>query len=1220
MNAVGRIWAYVASVGLLLTIVPASLGDEPVAELDGRASFLGAGVPGVDDRLRVRVPSGKTVRATAAGTMKIQGHADSRIHVVTAEATGPVDAEVAIVTNRGDVDCLYRAAGILVRKGEGGGQTGPPKKWDATYNYGEDRLIVWVNDGQNCAVALAADFSEGNTVNVDLGGDFSATYNPAERYTVTLADTDVDQHDEGHVVWPAEHNEFDMGWISPGEFVDTRYNIPVRGTNPGFTKVRASATGLTEGMARAFVGELTLVGGYSFLPLGRQHACVVANDQEDTERLGCTHLYFPADCRIDAKENTNFGILKVSSALPSEAEVSRLDEGSAVPCLKITPTAAGNMFQPDTYGTYWTGWGQLVADINARLVALGLPGTVTLESMHTQLVDFLENEDYGCGADPADITNGLYWLTFPMINTTDFHWYQIVLTLPGEEPAAAGNVNPGNKVPIEIKQTTPADPNTPVDEFDKFEAEIVLDKKYFCHEREEDGLGLEPSDLFDAYEADGNGHRIQVDARFVCGEDVYDVPCFVMKETFDGGWKWKVRFAPPNEGRWTLTARAVVWHTGDRTNGNYDELNKVPMDINPYRPTYHYWGYNDDVDPVLGVEFGMGNHHTGKLDVSLTVPSAVFKAKTSTKLRPLTEAVTAANENPLYFYRSGKPFFLTGISRAWTNKNLTTYLPTLAAAKGNFNSLWFAAWETMLVHGSDIDVPGEKKGHEEWFTKWIGADHYTKKPLDVKKGWRAYSYYDQGRAKRMDEILAVYAENKIYVSLTIWPHDSLRTKAHHWPNHGWRMDGKARTRNGFALMDLPNITDIDKFLFYPTPTEQDPNPKPDKYWLWQKNLYRYIVGRYASSPNLAFWGTVAEVEGVGKSDTYWTQEKNKTRPWHSEFMKTIKALDYRKRPITGWATYANDGRDGDDDWKEPYTRGEETPIQDHGCFTVTDYDRRTGLWAFDSYPWIYTTVAALEKRANHKDFPKMVNDMTTAGISHSYIWHYSAPRMPNWVKNCSAAEPTADTKPYLITEFGVRETHDTHVVPAETIRSYMHFGIWSAFASGHCGTPLKWLDSGSFDFDCFEELTAVAKVAEALNAEDINILKDLTVPIVPQAEPPAGTAPVIIGIRSADKKKAVIWVFHDEKLDPVGRDYALPKADNLTWRGKTFTITLNPGKTYTVMPYNTWSGEVETDDTCQVPPATADGDGKVEFEVGALGQTERTAWDGADILYVVEEE
>ena len=84
----------------------------------------------------------------------------------------------------------------------------------------------------------------------------------------------------------------------------------------------------------------------------------------------------------------------------------------------------------------------------------------------------------------------------------------------------------------------------------------------------------------------------------------FDVPCFCMKDTPAGPFRWKARFAPPRPTAaaryWEMTSRAVVWHVaGGDTPTNIDGFNRlaVPGAAGDLTAYYHYWGYNDFTDP-----------------------------------------------------------------------------------------------------------------------------------------------------------------------------------------------------------------------------------------------------------------------------------------------------------------------------------------------------------------------------------------------------------------------------------------------------------------------------------------------------------------------------------------------------------------------------------------------------------------------------------------------
>ena len=189
--------------------------------------------------------------------------------------------------------------------------------------------------------------------------------------------------------------------------------------------------------------------------------------------------------------------------------------------------------------------------------------------------------------------------------------------------------------------------------------------------------------------------------------------------------------------------------------------------------------------------------------------------------------------------------------------------------------------------------------------------------------------------------------------------------------------------------------------------------------------------------------------------------------------------------------------------------------------------------------------------------------------------------MPNWVRNCQAEDP--NNRPYLITEYSITEATYTeagidYTMDANAVRSYFHYGMWSALASGHAGTPLKW-----FGMDILEEQEAVAKFCNTMNAQ--GILGTMDVRILPNADGEPTSEPVVTGMRSTDANSAIVWVFHDDAIDEqqADRTYADAKADYLKDANTPVTVPgLTKGAGYTITPYNTWSGVVETDPNCLV--------------------------------------
>ena len=144
-------------------------------------------------------------------TLQIQVTGNEGNTIIAATATG---------RNAGS-EALYIVKGVFVGgPSDGGGTTETHLAWEAKYTTEQKRLQLWVNslspDDDN--VLVAENYDHWNTLNVELCGQFSATYNAAECYPVTLGDSDTGAGGPGHVVWPAIYdnpstNPLILGWV-----------------------------------------------------------------------------------------------------------------------------------------------------------------------------------------------------------------------------------------------------------------------------------------------------------------------------------------------------------------------------------------------------------------------------------------------------------------------------------------------------------------------------------------------------------------------------------------------------------------------------------------------------------------------------------------------------------------------------------------------------------------------------------------------------------------------------------------------------------------------------------------------------------------------------------------------------------------------------------------------------------------------------------------------
>jgi hypothetical protein len=142
------------------------------------------------------------------------------------------------------------------------------------------------------------------------------------------------------------------------------------------------------------------------------------------------------------------------------------------------------------------------------------------------------------------------------------------------------------------------------------------------------------------------------------------------------------------------------------------------------------------------------------------------------------------------------------------------------------------------------------------------------------------SSYNQYAAPNMDviDIVVRDAQKKnILLIFTIWDHPQLRDNTHAWGAGNWPL-------NGFSKLGDLN--------FFFTSNEA---------WVWQENLYRYIIARWGYSPAIGMWQTVSEINGTNSYD--------QTNPWHEKVNAYFVANDPYRHPTTA-------SMSGDVNWPE----------------------------------------------------------------------------------------------------------------------------------------------------------------------------------------------------------------------------------------------------------------------------------------------------------------
>jgi len=239
--------------------------------------------------------------------------------------------------------------------------------------------------------------------------------------------------------------------------------------------------------------------------------------------------------------------------------------------------------------------------------------------------------------------------------------------------------------------------------------------------------------------------------------------------------------------------------------------------------------------------------------------------------------------------------------------------------------------------------------------------------------------------------------------------------------------------------------------------------------------------------------------------------------------------------------------------------------------------------------------------------------------------------MQQWTVNTSGKN-----MPWIVTEYGLFERREpTSFNPPDfekrLARSYMHFAVWSAFASGHASTPLKWCDGlnygemfprgiGPFENSKYPDLgQEMAVVRSFVSTVELGPLSEKLVYTI---ELPGGGNIRCWALKSPST--IVAWLFDDdftktqdqhwgESTRTYTNSIAASKQDHII----TFT-ECTPNKAHTISWYNTWDGGPYYDtDTIQ-----SDGAGNLLVPVGTFAETANSpaeAWDGADCILLIQE-
>lgn len=261
--------------------------------------------------------------------------------------------------------------------------------------------------------------------------------------------------------------------------------------------------------------------------------------------------------------------------------------------------------------------------------------------------------------------------------------------------------------------------------------------------------------------------------------------------------------------------------------------------------------------------------------------------------------------------------------------------------------------------------------------------------------------YDQGTCSYIEGVVSRAETSGVFLLPSIWAHDQLRwgTTTDTGGVPSWGSAGHQSNR--WADGPYASICDPEDFFLVSS------SGSDTEQWHRQRNLFRYLIARWGSSPAIAGWVGVVELNGT----TGW-------------------ALDATsKATAQGWTVAVDDWFVANDPYRSRHGKAVvATSLTDAGGEFLLDPGSTLSTRAVDSYYAQYGNgdIASL-----------MAGEAMSLG---------------------------SGGKPVLFTEFGGNSTAKTDAPPAPAAipLDHMHNGAWSSLASGAALPAMLWCDGGSF--------------------------------------------------------------------------------------------------------------------------------------------------------------
>lgn len=222
---------------------------------------------------------------------------------------------------------------------------------------------------------------------------------------------------------------------------------------------------------------------------------------------------------------------------------------------------------------------------------------------------------------------------------------------------------------------------------------------------------------------------------------------------------------------------------------------------------------------------------------------------------PLKGRFTVANSSHSGWLQTGQQF-----NKDYSNKYLVHHDGSPFYGVGHADAF-------IVEHGFNNDtsdslenlIVNMKEAHENYFVWW--PQFYFSL---VESN---YDDFDLTNLSTIDTFLERLEHEELFVIFTLWDHSQLRDDSHTWSDGNWL------NSNGFS--QLTNLPDF--FI-------------SDDAWLWQRNLYRYIIARYGYSSSIAMWQTVSEIDGTNAFEN--------TNTWHKQVNDYFVDNDPYQHPTT----------------------------------------------------------------------------------------------------------------------------------------------------------------------------------------------------------------------------------------------------------------------------------------------------------------------------------